>query len=1068
MNFYFEHVEGSEDTIAMGETIGDYQFRHRGRDYGKSNQDLAAVGLKRIRDGWYEDVPYTYPEGIFKVNKWDVPVHKWILSLAGVLGRVGKSGSETFKFDPNVLSRDIIIKMFEDEWINGKSREYKKIELYPYQEKCIDKAIAAFKNGHKKFLVWGKCRSGKSIMCTSVVQGAKFKLSVVCSRFKSPKQSWQEDIFKFFPKVKYISIENKGWELELEFWKDKDVHIMLWGTVQSLVGDRIEQIKDIMPIDCLIFDEAHVGSDAKQFVELQRQLQENVDACTLYVSGTAYKIVYDFPDPDTKFIYTYWDEQLDSMNGVFEKPRPRIRVSCLKYDTPEYKEAFGDDPDAVKNMLLLDDEGNLLREDLMADFVEYLVKPQKVAYKDQLHHGGGMMTAINRQKEAHALNKVFDKITPSIVVTSDTKKTHVDINNHYKVNNRGNVITAGANILGLTAERLNVIINLKSGNSREFWEQLIFRGGSGDKPFWDVIEPNHIRGLRSLYESWILARDHNPQLMEHSMTNFVDVTLYTKGHTKLTDDEIMEIIAPKVSSDIPFMIAKAKNYDLTDVECDFTMSMIQSCPKIADTIQKLGAGEDANNESAVVTKTKRENIEKTEADFKLELVKAILASIPLTMFYIMRNGDSVASANDVINSEVYPQVTGDHHGILSSVFDNNPKWMMQTDRWFLEQACRVKKYMIQDGDVATLDDLSVSSGIQQTIPLLVLDPMISKLKDTSQTLIHSDPSGSHTARLLEQDVNVYGLTVWDDCANHRNRVEYIDKHVTLTHEQPVLRPTAILANPPYQDTSNKAKNNKQWPKFLLQHVDMLVDGGDMCEVSPASFISTTGFGKKFLKLCSTIYNLKEIDYTADQYFSQNIQICSWHLTKEPYEGKTRVITDDGEFDWDLRDGVPVWGDKALETSILNKIANSNHPRIPLKMGQAIATEDYCDDGEYEVLHTGNNPRKTNIEPDTGDVLKFVVPYSTSYKKRFITNAHIGMLNVWCPITDEEEGERLSKIFGHPLIQLYIDNYKRTGGFTAAVKNSEVPDITDYDNLDTQFNFTEEEVAYLVDNNVIKE
>ena len=138
------------------------------------------------------------------------------------------------------------------------------------------------------------------------------------------------------------------------------------------------------------------------------------------------------------------------------------------------------------------------------------------------------------------------------------------------------------------------------------------------------------------------------------------------------------------------------------------------------------------------------------------------------------------------------------------------------------------------------------------------------------------------------------------------------------------------------------------------------------------------------------------------------------------------------------------------------------------MGQAIATEDYCDDGEFEVLHSGNNPANTNVEPDTGDVLKFVVPYSMSYKKRFITNAHIGMLNAWCPIIDEEEGERLSKIFEHPLIQLYIDNHKRTSGFAPAVKNGEVPDITDYDNLDTQFNFTEEEVAYLVDINVIKE
>ena len=70
------------------------------------------------------------------------------------------------------------------------------------------------------------------------------------------------------------------------------------------------------------------------------------------------------------------------------------------------------------------------------------------------------------------------------------------------------------------------------------------------------------------------------------------------------------------------------------------------------------------------------------------------------------------------------------------------------------------------------------------------------------------------------------------------------------------------------------------------------------------------------------------------------------------------------------------------------------------------------------------------------------------------------------VVDEEEGERLSEIFGHPLIQLYIDKYKRTGGFAAAVKNGEVPDITDYDDLDTQFNFTEEEVAYLVTNNVL--
>ncbi len=50
-----------------------------------------------------------------------------------MLGRVGKSGSETFRFDPKVLNRDMIIKMFEDEWINGKSREYKNSKAGNFQ-----------------------------------------------------------------------------------------------------------------------------------------------------------------------------------------------------------------------------------------------------------------------------------------------------------------------------------------------------------------------------------------------------------------------------------------------------------------------------------------------------------------------------------------------------------------------------------------------------------------------------------------------------------------------------------------------------------------------------------------------------------------------------------------------------------------------------------------------------------------------------------------------------------------------------------------------------------------------
>ena len=92
-------------------------------------------------------------------------------------------------------------------------------------------------------------------------------------------------------------------------------------------------------------DECHIGSTAKEFIELK----ERYNTKTLYVSGTAYSIVWDFND-DNKFVYTYFDEQLDVRKGLFKRPRmkPVIRV----YQTPAYRKIFGNDPDSINNIFV--------------------------------------------------------------------------------------------------------------------------------------------------------------------------------------------------------------------------------------------------------------------------------------------------------------------------------------------------------------------------------------------------------------------------------------------------------------------------------------------------------------------------------------------------------------------------------------------------------------------------------------------------------------------------------------------------------------------------------------------
>lgn len=450
---------------------------------------------------------------------------------------------------------------------------------------------------------------------------------------------------------------------------------------------------------------------------------------------------------------------------------------------------------------------------------------------------------------------------------------------------------------------------------------------------------------------------------------------------------------------------------------------------------------------------------------KKQTVKALLESIPLTMFYIIRSGRNVYSINDVIGSDVYSSVTGDREGILSEVISKNPRSVELLTRRIGLVSNSIQKSMRQSIS-ETINGLSVSSATQQSIPTPLLDTMINDCHDMSSTYMFGDPSGSHSARLLERGIDPNSLTVWESCDSHRNRVGYIDEQIKIVATHPDMKFTAILANPPYNDPTKKARNNKLWTKIVEEHLEMVAPGGDMCEVTPASVLGNTGKGKKFMKLFSTIYNLKLIDYTADDFFNEGVAICRWHLVNEPYKGKTTVITQDGSFTWDLRDGLPLFGDAALKHSILDKIANSNHPRIPLKMGQVIANDEYTPDGKYEIYKSADKIGRTDVLPNTSDVLKFIVPFSSTYKKRFISNGYVGMLNAWCPITSEEEGTRLSKIFDNSIIKFFVDNYKKTAGFTPAIKNAEVPDITNYENVSNQFGFTVEELEYLGKQNVI--
>ena len=275
----------------------------------------------------------------------------------------------------------------------------------------------------------------------------------------------------------------------------------------------------------------------------------------------------------------------------------------------------------------------------------------------------------------------------------------------------------------------------------------------------------------------------------------------------------------------------------------------------------------------------------------------------------------------------------------------------------------------------------------------------------------------------------------------------------------------LIGNPPYQHPNNSAKNNKLWHNFVQRDLGLVKPGGHLMLITPTSIIGETGFGKKMMKSLSTSHNMASIDYTADKYFSTvSVDVCWWHVINESYKGETKVLNKDGISYHNLTDGIPLTGDDIIVHSILDKIATSNHPRIPLQIGQEIAKDEYVDDGKFAVYASGQTVKHTNIIPNTPDCLKFVIGFSASYKERFTTTGHVGMLNMWCSIKSEDEGDHLKSIVDHPLMQFYIQKYKRTSGFTAAVKNAMIPMLESIENIHEQFDLSPEEVEYLKNNN----
>ena len=113
-----------------------------------------------------------------------------------------------------------------------------------------------------------------------------------------------------------------------------------------------------------------------------------------------------------------------------------------------------------------------------------------------------------------------------------------EINKHIAENPNGScIITRTANELGLTASKIDTIINCAEGSSIEFWTQFAFRGGSGEHN-WKVIDFCPQRCLEALREIYTVACENSPQIGENKFNDYVAISEWSNGFTQLSDERV--------------------------------------------------------------------------------------------------------------------------------------------------------------------------------------------------------------------------------------------------------------------------------------------------------------------------------------------------------------------------------------------------------------------------------------------------------------------------------------------------------------------------------------------------
>lgn len=696
------YMLASEDfkVFCFGMTERPLEERHKDGDWAKFHNYLKARGEKLILIGWWVGVPV--------LDTW---VHDWLKIQPTI-----QKSAEWFSHKVDLY---ILANRIEKEFFPETPKTKEKLTLQKHQQEFVNKVLSSWEEW-KEFLLFAKCRSGKSIMVLSAIASKGVKVSLIVSRYTSPIQSWKDDSEKFseYNNLVFIDLSDKNYLKDIEYWYNTDKQLVLWSTVQG--NNRWNKIP--YDVDLIVYDEAHQGYDSKQFSSLCKKVNKKFDCKVLYVTGTAFKFIWDFSDQNS-FTYSYFEEQLDRARGL--NNAPLMEVILAKYNSPGYKKLYGDDPDAMKNLFrIVKGETDFVDPSLVQDFVTKFFGSQKnLVPRDRLLHGKfHIYMALNSVDACHAFAKYMQKTKfAPLVVTGDTKENSDTIQKHIAENDFSIILTVSANVLGVTVKEIDTVINATEGESINFWTQFAFRGGSSEHN-WSVIDFCPQRCLSTLREIYIAACENNPDVAKFTLLDYAPIHEWCDGFSLMSEDEVASVLASDVTSTKTLLSNMANSIDMDKLAmCDFDLSLFSKEKKDGSkrVVNDNGANGKGNLKRDGESSQKEDNSDLLN---KRETIRAILERVPLTIYHSIKSGKVPNTVQSLVNSEHYAFDTMDTERVLEQMVCEDVIDAKSFSHRINYAVDDIRNSMNKD-ECMTLEKLSCSRQTQQSMPVELIDDL---------------------------------------------------------------------------------------------------------------------------------------------------------------------------------------------------------------------------------------------------------------------------------------------------------------------------------------------------------